>query len=240
MCIVAALIALMGCFLERLPREMFSLYYFRKKGDAPPELMRRTKVWMIASGVSAFAVAAIGVWTQLYLLQMLVPLVILLVCVVAIYAMWLQGASRMMQGIVWTALVVTLGLVVIMFARGAAETQAQMGPTALEIRGFYSLDVPYDGIERVVLSDEAPRTMVRTNGFSANDIRKGYFRMENDEKCFLSTDAAVPEYIYIFRRDDFPVVLNLYTLMETRELFRELKTRIDQHEEPATNEKPAP
>lgn len=222
MCLVGAVVALMGCFFERLPRGVVSFGYFRRQDDVSPKLMRRSKVWLIATGAAAALIAAIGIWTQIFWLEMLVPLVVLLAGGVAMYALWLQGAPKSVRYVVWPALAITLGLVCYMMVQGLAQTRVEVGDSVLQINGMYSLEIPYDQIERIDLSSEPPHATLRTNGFAANGICKGYFKLEGGERCFLDTDARISTYIYVYRKNDFPVVFNVGDDAQTRLVFERL------------------
>lgn len=216
-------VALMGLFFERLPQGMLWFQYFRKPEDVSAQLLCRTKVWMVASGAVSALVAAVGIWLGIYWLQFFAPLTVILVCMVALYYLWLQGAPKSLRWIVWPALVVTLGLVGYMMVQGEAQTEVELGDKSLEIQGMYSLTLPYDQIVRVELLDRAPRTTLRTDGFSANGIRKGYFKLENGDRCYLNTDDQIDAYIYIYKSDGDLVVFNTIDVRQTDRVFEQLK-----------------
>ena len=103
-------------------------------------------------------------------------------------------------------LILTIGGVGYLFLNGLKNSEIQFNENNLEITGMYGEKINRDGILGVRLVPELPEISIRSNGFSAGNFRKGYFRAKdgktvklivNDkQKPFLMLDTQEGEIYF--------------------------------------------
>ncbi len=67
----------------------------------------------------------------------------------------------------------------------------------IEIKGDYSMDIPFDDIDTVLLIESLPNIKLRTNGISTNKVNIGKFKMADGNKCRLYINKSTPMFIEI-------------------------------------------
>ena len=97
----------------------------------------------------------------------------------------------------------------------------------IEIKGDYSMDIPFDDIDTVLLVESLPNIKLRTNGISTNKVNIGKFKMADGNKCRLYINKSTPLFVEI-RLDakDSPseslVFINRKTVEETKQLYDQI------------------
>ena len=97
----------------------------------------------------------------------------------------------------------------------------------IEIKGDYSMDIPFDDIDTVLLIESLPNIKLRTNGISTNKVNIGKFKMADGNKCRLYINKSTPLFVEI-RLDakDSPseslVFINRKTVEETKQLYDQI------------------
>ena len=97
----------------------------------------------------------------------------------------------------------------------------------IEIKGDYSLDIPFDDIDTVLLIESLPNIKLRTNGISTNKVNIGKFKMADGNKCRLYINKSTPLFVEIrLDTQDSPseslVFINRETVEETKLLYDQI------------------
>ena len=97
----------------------------------------------------------------------------------------------------------------------------------IEIKGDYSMDIPFDDIDTVLLIESLPNIKLRTNGISTNKVNIGKFKMANGNKCRLYINKSTPLFVEIrLDAQDSPseslVFINRKTVEETKLLYDQI------------------
>ena len=101
------------------------------------------------------------------------------------------------------ALLLGIGLIfiVVMFMRDFKETKLILNSNSIEFKGGYGEIVPFEKIKSIQLVNEKPKIVLRTNGFSAGTIKKGFYKTDTGEKVKLIINAENKAYILITKSD---------------------------------------
>ena len=97
----------------------------------------------------------------------------------------------------------------------------------IEIKGDYSMDIPFDDIDTVLLVESLPEIKLRTNGVSTNKVNIGDFKTSDGDKCRLYVNKSTPMFVEI-RLDAHSsqptalIFINKKTVEETKILFNEI------------------
>ena len=93
----------------------------------------------------------------------------------------------------------------------------------IEIKGSYGVTFTSNDITSMQWNINAPKILMRTNGLSIGDIRKGEFRINNQEKATLFLENMKGPYISIALQNGKLLLINLKTEDATRMLYKEIK-----------------
>ena len=98
----------------------------------------------------------------------------------------------------------------------------------IEIKGDYSMDIPFDDIDTVLLVESLPDITLRTNGISTNKVNIGNFKMADGNKCRLYVNNSTPMFVEIRCQQSTDngqrslIFINKKTVEETKMLFNEI------------------
>ncbi|MBE6347215.1 MAG: hypothetical protein E7067_08480 [Lentimicrobiaceae bacterium] len=97
----------------------------------------------------------------------------------------------------------------------------------IEIKGDYSMYIPFDDIDTVLLVESLPEIKLRTNGISTRKVNIGNFKMADGNKCRLYINKSIPLYVEIrLDAQDSPseslVFINRKTVDETKLLYDQI------------------
>ena len=97
----------------------------------------------------------------------------------------------------------------------------------IEIKGDYSMDIPFDDIDTVLLVEQYPSIKLRTNGISTKKVNIGNFKMADGNKCRLYVNNSTPLFVEIrLDAQDLPseslVFINRKTVEETKQLYDQI------------------
>ena len=94
----------------------------------------------------------------------------------------------------------------------------------IEIKGDYSMEIPFDDIDTVLLVEKLPSIKLRTNGISTKKVNIGNFKMADGNKCRLYVNNSTPMFVEI-RLDAHGsqptalIFINKKTVEETKALY---------------------
>lgn len=94
-------------------------------------------------------------------------------------------------------LIVTIGFL----GRDLKENKLIINPDSIEFEGSYGEIVPKTEIKSIVLINDMPTIMRRTNGFSLGTVKKGYFKTDEDEIVKLILNGDNKPYILLTKLD---------------------------------------
>lgn len=97
----------------------------------------------------------------------------------------------------------------------------------IEIKGDYSMNIPFDDIDTILLVESLPEIKLRTNGISTKKVNIGKFKMADGNKCRLYINKSIPLYVEIrLDAQDSPseslVFINRKTVEETKLLYDQI------------------
>lgn len=123
---------------------------------------------------------------------------------------------------------ITIGLTVIillgligMGVYGLTPTKNVANEDSLTIEGMYGETIFYKDMEKVELVESFPEIKMRTNGYSLNNVLKGYFTLEELGKGKLFIQLGNPPYIIIHTEKKF-FIINEPERSKTKELYEKI------------------
>ena len=100
----------------------------------------------------------------------------------------------------------------------------------IEIKGNYSMEIPFDDIDTVLLVESLPEIKLRTNGISTRKVNIGNFKMADGNKCRLYVNNSTPMFIEIRCQQTISqnlIFINRKTVEETKILYEEIINSIN-------------
>ncbi|WP_042148882.1 DUF3784 domain-containing protein [Paucisalibacillus sp. EB02] len=122
--------------------------------------------------------------------------------------------------------VITVVIISSLWVNGSAENNITLENDQFIITGTYGVEWSIEKIERVELLEELPVVIMRTNGYSSGNVRKGKFRLEEPYgvgRLFITQKEG--PFLYISLKDDY-IILNGEKQQETLDLYERLKEEI--------------
>lgn len=92
----------------------------------------------------------------------------------------------------------------------------------VKITGMYGIKINVGDIEKVILSDEIPKILARTNGLGMEPIRKGCFTLEEFGRTKLFLQSYEPPYIIIESKEDDVIIINYKDPELTKSYYMEI------------------
>ena len=103
----------------------------------------------------------------------------------------------------------------------------------IEIKGNYSMEIPFDDIDTVLLVESLPDITLRTNGISTNKVNIGNFKTSDGDKCRLYINKSTPMFVEIRCQQTTDngqrslIFINRKTVEETKSLYEEIINSIN-------------
>ena len=121
-----------------------------------------------------------------------------------------------------TVLVLSLILVIVVFAIPFMPSTLEVNEDSFEITGLYGEEWTFSNIEDIAIYDELPEITIRTNGISLFGKRIGNYRMEElgAGKLFLRSNEA--PFIVVQMQDSF-IIMNTDEPAKTVEHYQQLQ-----------------
>jgi hypothetical protein len=107
------------------------------------------------------------------------------------------------------------------------DSKFNLDKDKLEITNSYSKSINYRDIAKMDTIIDIPSIAMKTNGLDASNLLKGYFRLTNDESAYLNLHTH-PPYIRLILKTDQYILINMEDANKTRNLYRELATRVSE------------
>jgi hypothetical protein len=117
-------------------------------------------------------------------------------------------------------------LPVLLVVYGGRETEITFSDSGFSLNGIYGLTIPYSDILSADTMESLPAIRSRTNGYSSGKILKGHFKLQDQSRVLLFIKKGTPPYILI-KTSGSPIYLNFDTPRLTRQVFVDLRNRID-------------
>lgn len=105
---------------------------------------------------------------------------------------WHKAGVYIMLG----ALILVLGV----FGLGYQENKLVITAGNIKLEGIYGEELNLAAIQSVALVNELPKITLRTNGFAAGTVSKGYFRTQAGENIKLLINADNQPYLLITKK----------------------------------------
>lgn len=123
------------------------------------------------------------------------------------YFIWesLKYYKKQNKTIALLCIVVLIGtalLVSFIFLKGMKPTEIRISKTELIFTGSYGESIPANQIKDINLINDLPQIKFKSNGFSTNQFKKGYFKTASGEKVKLLLSNAKPPYLEITKGND--------------------------------------
>ncbi|MDX9848821.1 MAG: DUF3784 domain-containing protein [Tenuifilaceae bacterium] len=116
----------------------------------------------------------------------------------------------------------TIAIVVSIIVWGLIPFRVDVNTHNLKIRGMYGVELYYQGMQSVDLTEKLPIPLLRTNGFSLGGINKGYFRLDGEGEGRLYLMSPNPPFIQITDHKNRRVIINFKDSEETTRLYHQL------------------
>lgn len=137
-----------------------------------------------------------------------------------------ESSNRTGYYILTSIILAGLILPIILIISGGKETKYDFSDSAFTINGMYGLTVDYSKIIRIDTINSLPKIKVRTNGYALGNTLKGNFKLYDQTKAKLFVEEGIPPYIHI-RTDETDLYLNLKDPVATADLFKKIKTKLN-------------
>ena len=98
----------------------------------------------------------------------------------------------------------------------------------IKIKGLYSKSIEFDSIQNLSLLEDSPVFSKRTNGSSVNEIKKGYFQLEDGSAVFVYIEKYETPPFIKFTSINEQIIINLDSSDKTRNLYDEIKEKISE------------
>ncbi len=118
--------------------------------------------------------------------------------------------------------ILTIGLIIGVSFAGNQDNEILIENNTFIISGMYGIEWSLERIENVELLKKLPEVVMKTNGFSSGNSRKGKFKLEEPYgfgRLFVTGDKG--PFLYIRVNDDY-VILNRPTEQETIEFYERI------------------
>ena len=123
-------------------------------------------------------------------------------------------------------LVVVLIFIGFEFVNGIKENVISIKNDTIEISGSYGEKLKIKDIKSVELLTELPEIKTKTNGFSLETIKKGYFRTETGENVKLLINSKNNSLVLITSKSGKKIFYNSKEENTTLKIYKELKNQI--------------
>ncbi len=120
-----------------------------------------------------------------------------------------------------TFLFLSLIFVASIFAFGMKEDKMIIDENEIVIKGFYGEKILFSEVASLKMIDNTPPISIRTNGFSAGAVNKGYFKTEEGKKVKLILNAKQAPLIQITMKDGKQIIYS-GRKQSNESLFKEL------------------
>jgi hypothetical protein len=94
----------------------------------------------------------------------------------------------------------------------------------LKIGGIYGENIQFQDIQKVELIEVLPTIKLKINGIASANIKKGWFRLNDERKVKLFINDTVGPYVLIETTDKKTIIIGLKDFDDKR-LFRQLKLK---------------
>lgn len=112
------------------------------------------------------------------------------------------------------------------FVNGIKENTVSIKNDTIEISGSYGENLKINSIESVELVTNLPNIKTKTNGFSLETIKKGYFRTETGENVKLLINSKNNSLVLITSKSGKKIFYNSKKENTTLKIYKELKNQI--------------
>lgn len=140
-------------------------------------------------------------------------------------------SSRRRLGIGITAGTI-IAIVLAIIVWGLIPFRVDVNTQNLRIRGMYGVELYYQGMQSVELTEDMPTVILRTNGFSLGGINKGYFKLDGIGEGRLYLMSPNPPYIQITDHKNRRVIINFKDSEETTRLYHQLTEKLQKQNRP--------
>lgn len=120
-------------------------------------------------------------------------------------------------------LVLTLIFVAALFLYGFQESKLILNQDQIELTGIYGEKIDFKEVKSVELVEKLPVIVMKTNGFSTGDIRKGYFKTDDGVVVKILQQEAKSALILITKNNDELIYFNTKS-DESKTLLDEINT----------------
>lgn len=93
----------------------------------------------------------------------------------------------------------------------------------IRFSGMYGFEINMSEIENIALTDKLPKINMRTNGFSAGAVKKGFFNLDKYGKSRLLVHSDLPPYIILSKKNGDKIVINFKDNTETVNVYNKIK-----------------
>ncbi len=131
-----------------------------------------------------------------------------------------KGAEKQLALHIGIVAIILIFVGVLMFFSSQA-TKVTFLEEGLQIHGMYGEVYAWDFIEDVILTEELPTIVMRTNGSAIGPNLKGYFRTEEFGSVKLFVNTQKPPFIYLHTSERI-TIFNMETPEQTEATYDEI------------------
>lgn len=138
-----------------------------------------------------------------------------------------KGQKTITAAVVIISVIIAAGAIGNIFLASRPPQYTFTG-NAMQISGAYGINVSYSAIDTVRLEPKLPTIGYKNNGLDMGPILKGHFQVDKLGRSLLFLRSADgPVIIVTFKDKREPLLINMAEPDQTRQLYRELKDRLD-------------
>jgi hypothetical protein len=105
---------------------------------------------------------------------------------------------------------------------GLSPTKVNIHSKYIEITGIYGVDLYYEGVKSIELTNDIPKIKIRTNGFSIGSVNKGFYHLEEYGRSRLFLNSQNPPFIEITNHRDERIFINFRTDLKTKQKYQDI------------------
>lgn len=124
----------------------------------------------------------------------------------------------LLEGVITMSMLIVY---VVMFV-GMKENSFSVDGGVLRIGKPYSYEIKTSSLDTVYISSEKLKFTIKTNGFGANGVAKGFFRSKQYGLCRVYIHDKDAPKIFIRTSDGKMIIINLYDAERTTKLYEKL------------------
>lgn len=168
-------------------------------------------------------------WIGLPLIASSMMLIVILpgIAIMVIKAQRFDHNEVKKSKLIYFILGLVFAFIIGLFIYGSIPSKMVLQNDTIGFTGMYSIEIPINEIENVILTDNLPTITMRTNGFSLGTIKKGYFNTDEFGNIHLLLQSNNPPFLNISKNNGKKTIVNFSNKEETEKIYSTIQKTIN-------------